>query len=100
MAGDFDLVVLMSGPNPVDLGIARDRLQQAGINHSVRNEGHSALRTAVPVPTQLVVFRKDARRAAEVLGLEPPEEGPEEEFHPLEVLREFVRWVLSPFTGR
>lgn len=79
MAKDHDMVTLLTDPNPADIAIASDQLDQAGINYHVRNESYGGLygsstgrlqRFAEP---QLVVFRKDFMRAAEVVGVPVPD---------------------------
>ena len=101
MSSDFDLVVLLTDPNPADLAIARDQLQQAGINFQVRNENYGSLygssggrlqRYAEP---QLVVFRKDAQRAAEVLGIAVPPEAGVDVRHREPGIIGWVRWALG-----
>lgn len=78
MDREFDLITLITNPDPVQIAIARDQLEQAGIQCQVRNQGFGGLygqgtgrlqRFAEP---QLVVFRKDAVPAAELLGIAVP----------------------------
>ena len=78
MDRDFDLITLITNPDPVQVAIARDQLEQAGIQCQIRNQSFGGLygqgsgrlqRFAEP---QLAVFRKDARRAAELLGIAVP----------------------------
>ena len=78
MNRDFDLITLITNPDPVQLAVARDQLELAGIECQVRNQNFGGLygegqyrmqRFAEP---QLVVFRRDAARAAEVLGIDAP----------------------------
>ena len=102
MANEHDLITLITNPNPAEIAIAQDQLEQAGINCHVRNEGFGGLygsgggrlqRFAEP---QLVVFRKDFRRAAEVLGIEIPadfDDGGKRERKP--GLMGWLRWIAG-----
>ena len=78
MNRDFDLITLMTNPDPVELAIARDQLEAAGVSCHVRNQnfgglyGESSMRLQRFSEPQLVVTRRDARRAAEILGIDVP----------------------------
>ncbi len=78
MNADFDLVTLITNPDPVEVSRARQELEAADIQCQVRNENFGALYGQGPMrmqrfaEPQLVVFRKDARKAAEVLGVDLP----------------------------
>lgn len=78
MNPDFDLITLITNPDSVQIAIARDQLEQAGIKCQVRNESFGGLYGQGPMrlqrfsEPQLVVMRKDARRAAELLGISVP----------------------------
>lgn len=78
MNRDFDLITLITNPDPIELSIASDQLEEAGIKCHVRNQrfgglyGHGPLRFQRFAEPQLVVMRKDARRAAELLGISVP----------------------------
>ena len=80
MANEFDLIVLITNPDAVQLAISRDQLEQAGIQCQVRNEsfgglyGEGSVRLQRFAEPQLVVFRKDAKRAAEILDIPVPAE--------------------------
>lgn len=75
MDRDFDLITLITNPDPVQVAIASDQLEQAGIQCQVRNQEFGGLYGQGPIrlqrfaEPQLVVFRRDARRAAELLGI-------------------------------
>ena len=101
MAREYDLIVLLTNPDPVEVAIARDKLEQAGINCQVQNESFGSLygsgmgrlqRFAEP---QLVVFRKDARQAAEVLGMEVPEGVEDEPRKRQKGLKGWLRWIAG-----
>ncbi len=78
MNQDFDLITLITNPDSVQIAIARDQLEQAEIKCQVRNQSFGGLYGQGPMrlqrfsEPQLVVFRKDARRAAEILGISVP----------------------------
>jgi hypothetical protein len=80
MANDFDLIVLITNPDAVQLAISRDQLEQAGIQCQLQNEsfgglyGEGSARLQRFAEPQLVVFRKDAKRSAEILGTPVPTE--------------------------
>lgn len=78
MNEDFDLIPLLSNPDPVQVSVARDRLEKADIPSQVQNEnfgslyGQGAIRMHRFSEPRLMVFRKDARRAAKVIGVDLP----------------------------
>jgi hypothetical protein len=80
MNRDFDLVTLITNPDAVQIALTRDQLEQAGIPCQVRNQNFGGLYGQGPArlqrfaEPQLVVFRKDAQRAAELLGIPVPAE--------------------------
>ena len=101
MDPDFDQVVLITSPDAVEVAIGRDQLEQAGIACQVRNEGFGSLygtgihrlqRFAEP---QLVVARKDAVRAAEILGVPVPPEAEEARRERRSGLVGWIRWVIG-----
>lgn len=101
MNRDFDLITLITSPDSVQIAIARDQLKQAGISYQVRNESFGGLYGQGPMrlqrfaEPQLVVFRQDAERAAEILGIPVPEgvEMPERVRQP--GFTGWIRWVLG-----
>ena len=80
MAQDYDLIVLITNPDAVQVAISRDQLERAGVQCQVRNQSFGGLYGEGPArlqrfaEPQLVVFRKDAKRAAEILGIPVPAE--------------------------
>jgi hypothetical protein len=101
MAQDFDLVVLITNPDAVQLAISRDQLKQAGIQCQVQNEsfgglyGEGAVRLQRFAEPQLVVFRKDAKRAAEILGIPVPQEALIEQRVRRPGIAGWIRWIIG-----
>ena len=99
MDRDYDLVTLITDPDPVEVGIARDQLEQAGIQCQVRNQGFGGLYGQGPLrmqrfsEPQLVVFRKDARRAAEILGINVPADFDEPDRRRRPGFVGWLRWI-------
>ncbi len=101
MDHDFDLITLITNPDSVQIAIARDQLEQAEIQCQVRNQSFGGLYGQGPMrlqrfsEPQLVVFRKDARRAAEILGISvlPDFDAPARKRRP--GLVGWIRWVAG-----
>ena len=101
MNRDFDLVTLVTDPDPVQLAIYRDQLEAAGITCHVRNEqfgglyGSSPLRLQRFSEPQLVVVRRDARRAAEILGIKVPPGFDDDERQRRPGFIGWIRWLAG-----
>lgn len=101
MDRDFDLVTLITNPDPVQVSIAQDQLEQAGIQSQVRNQefgslyGQGQLRLQRFAEPQLVVFRKDARRAAGVLNVPLPPDFDDQPRKRRPGLTGWLRWIAG-----
>ena len=101
MDQDFDLITLITDPDPVQVAIARDQLEQAGIQCQVRNQGFGGLYGQGPMrlqrfsEPQLVVFRKDARQAAELLGISVPADFEDSPRKRKPGMIGWLRWVVG-----
>jgi hypothetical protein len=101
MNRDFDLITLITNPDPVQVAIARDQLEQAGIQYQVRNQDFGGLYGQGPArlqrfaEPQLVVFRQDARRAAELLGIAVPADFDEKHRGRRPGIVAWLRWLAG-----
>lgn len=101
MNRDFDLITLITNPDPVQIAIARDQLEQAGIQCQVRNENFGSLYGQGPgrlqrfAEPQLVVFRQDARHAADLLGIAVPVEFDEKPRTRKPGITGWLRWLAG-----
>ncbi len=101
MNRDFDLITLMTNPDPVELAIASDQLKEAGIACHVRNQqfgglyGESSMRLQRFSEPQLVVTRRDAKRAAEILGISVLADFDDEPRKRRPGLMGWIRWIIG-----
>lgn len=101
MDREFDLITLITNPDPVQIAIARDQLEQAGIQCQVRNQEFGGLYGQGPgrlqrfAEPQLVVFRQDARRAAELLGIAVPADFEEKQRVRRPGVIGWLRWIAG-----
>ncbi len=101
MNRDFDLITLITNPDPIELAIASDQLREASIACHVRNQrfgglyGHGPMRLQRFSEPQLVVMRKDARRAAELLGISVPADFDEQPRQRRPGFIGWLRWIAG-----